>query len=111
MKRFRHSVEAVAVDVVRAVVRVAPVAVVRLMGATLGLAFYVIDAPHRRVALANLAQCFPARTVAERYGAKRLDTVPRRNVTQTRPRWNLSSAKATGSSSSEPFQTPTLKVT
>ena len=31
-----------------------------------GWLFYVLDAPHRRVALANLAQCFPARTVAER---------------------------------------------
>ncbi len=28
--------------------------------------FYLVDAPHRRVALANLSQCFPARAEAER---------------------------------------------
>lgn len=32
----------------------------------MGLLFYALDGPHRRVALANLAQCFPTRTAAER---------------------------------------------
>jgi KDO2-lipid IV(A) lauroyltransferase len=50
----------------RAVVRVLPVGVVRALGRALGLLFYGLDAPHRRVALANLAQCFPARADHER---------------------------------------------
>ena len=38
----------------------------RAWGATLGLMFYAIDRPHRRVTLANLAQCFPNRPAHER---------------------------------------------
>ena len=37
-----------------------------LAGRTLGFAFYLLDAPHRRVALDNLAAAFPRRTPAER---------------------------------------------
>jgi KDO2-lipid IV(A) lauroyltransferase len=48
------------------VVRVLPAFLARAAGAALGLTFYLLDRPHRRVALANLAQCFPARPPAER---------------------------------------------
>lgn len=66
MKAFRQRLELAAVRAVRTLVRLLPSAVARGLGAALGLAFYLIDAPHRRVALANLAQCFPARTAGER---------------------------------------------
>jgi KDO2-lipid IV(A) lauroyltransferase len=66
VKAFRQRLELAAVRGVRAVVRLLPSPVARGLGGALGLAFYVIDAPHRRVALANLAQCFPARPPAER---------------------------------------------
>jgi Kdo2-lipid IVA lauroyltransferase/acyltransferase len=62
---LRHRLEYVAVLGVRAILRVLPGAVVRAFGATLGLAFYALDRPHRRVALTNLAQSFPTRTPAE----------------------------------------------
>jgi KDO2-lipid IV(A) lauroyltransferase len=43
-----------------------PDVLVRGWGAVLGTLFYVLDRPHRRVALANLAACFPNRPEAER---------------------------------------------
>jgi KDO2-lipid IV(A) lauroyltransferase len=43
-----------------------PHAVVRAMGATLGLTFYAVDRVHRRVADTNLATAFPKRSAAER---------------------------------------------
>ena len=66
MKRFRQRVEVAAVRAVGVMVRVAPNAVVRGLGVALGSAFYTLDRSHRRVALANLAQCFPARSETER---------------------------------------------
>ena len=66
MKALRQRVELMAVRAVGALVRVAPNAVVHGLGAALGSAFYALDRSHRRVALANLAQCFPARSDAER---------------------------------------------
>ena len=66
MKSFRQQIELTAVRAVRAVVRLLPAVIARGLGAALGLAFYLIDAPHRRVAMANLMQCFPARTPGER---------------------------------------------
>jgi KDO2-lipid IV(A) lauroyltransferase len=48
------------------VVRVLPDAVVRQLGALLGLAFYALDRVHRRVAETNLATAFPRRLAAER---------------------------------------------
>ena len=63
---MKHAVEYAAVASVRAFVRVLPDAIVRAMGSAIGLFFYVADVPHRRVALGNLAQCFPNRTVSER---------------------------------------------
>ncbi len=66
MKALRQRVELAAVRAVGLVVRVLPHAVLRLWGTALGSAFYALDRSHRRVALANLAQCFPARSEAER---------------------------------------------
>jgi Kdo2-lipid IVA lauroyltransferase/acyltransferase len=62
----KHAIEYAAVASVRTLVRLLPDFVVRAMGSTIGLLSYLVDAPHRRVALANLAQCFPNRSEAER---------------------------------------------
>jgi len=43
-----------------------PDGLVRAWGSLLGLMFYVVDGPHRRVTLANLEQCFPKRPAGER---------------------------------------------
>jgi KDO2-lipid IV(A) lauroyltransferase len=61
-----HALEYAAVVSVRTLVRLLPDFLVRAMGSTIGLLVYLVDVPHRRVALANLAQCFPNRTEAER---------------------------------------------
>ena len=63
---MRDQLEYWSVLSVRAVARRLPEALVRAWGATLGLIFYAIDRPHRRVTLANLEQCFPNRPVHER---------------------------------------------
>lgn len=63
---MRHWIEYVAVVSVRAIACRLPDPIVRAWGSALGLAAYAIDRPHRRVALANLAECFPKRTEAER---------------------------------------------
>jgi KDO2-lipid IV(A) lauroyltransferase len=54
------------VIVARAIACRLPDALVRAWGGALGLAFYALDGPHRRVALANLEQCFPSRSARER---------------------------------------------
>jgi KDO2-lipid IV(A) lauroyltransferase len=61
----RHRLEYLAVASVRALVGLLPHAAVRGLGAAVGWLAYVIDRPHRRVALANLAQSFPSRSTAE----------------------------------------------
>jgi KDO2-lipid IV(A) lauroyltransferase len=66
VKAFRQRLELAAVRGVSALVRWLPAPVARGLGLGLGRAFYLLDAPHRRVALANLAQCFPARAESER---------------------------------------------
>jgi KDO2-lipid IV(A) lauroyltransferase len=53
------------VQVVRALAGVLPRRVVIAGGTALGLAFYYLDVPHRRLTLANLAAAFPHRTPAE----------------------------------------------
>jgi len=63
---MRHRIEYWAVVAVRAVASRLPHGVVSAFGSALGLIFYALDGPHRRVALTNLAQCFPTRTAAER---------------------------------------------
>lgn len=66
MKARRQALELAAVKAVGGLVRVLPRGLVRASGALLGATFYVLDRSHRRVALANLAQCFPSRSEAER---------------------------------------------
>jgi KDO2-lipid IV(A) lauroyltransferase len=61
----RRQVEYLLVVFVRNVLRVLPHGLVRLLGATIGWLFYVLDRGHRRVALANLTQCFPTRSPRE----------------------------------------------
>lgn len=63
---MRHAVEYWAVRTVRAVACALPDAAVKAWGSALGLTFYALDRTHRRVALANLEQCFPNRLEAER---------------------------------------------
>lgn len=62
---MRHRLEYAAVASARALVRVLPDAAVRALGSAVGLLVYHVDRPHRRVALANLGQCFPGKTTAE----------------------------------------------
>lgn len=63
---MRARLEYWAVVAMRAVACRLPDGAARLLGRAMGLTFYALDGPHRRVALANLEQCFPARSVAER---------------------------------------------
>jgi Kdo2-lipid IVA lauroyltransferase/acyltransferase len=63
---MRNRVEYFAVRVVLGFVRMMPDALVRASGTALGLAFYAVDAAHRRIAHQNLAAAFPQRSVAER---------------------------------------------
>jgi Kdo2-lipid IVA lauroyltransferase/acyltransferase len=62
----RHRLEYAAVVVVRGALAMLPHRIVRALGVFVGLMFYTIDRGHRRVALANLEQCFPARSDHER---------------------------------------------
>ncbi len=63
---MRETLEYWSVVTVRGIARRLPDALVRASGSALGLMFYALDAPHRRVALANLEQCFPKRPAHER---------------------------------------------
>jgi Kdo2-lipid IVA lauroyltransferase/acyltransferase len=58
----RRRLEYLLVQSVRNLLRLTPHAIVRLLGATVGWLFYTVDRGHRRVALANLTQCFPTRS-------------------------------------------------
>ena len=60
---MRHRIEYGLVRFVRGAIRLMPHGMVRGLGAVLGLMFYAVDRGHRRVALANLEQCFPSRSV------------------------------------------------
>jgi KDO2-lipid IV(A) lauroyltransferase len=62
----RHRLEHLIVRGLIAAVRMLPDALVRGLGAALGLAFYVLDGAHRRIAHRNLAAAFPARTARQR---------------------------------------------
>ena len=69
----RRQIEYLLVAFVRGLLRVLPHRIVHLMGATVGWVFYTVDRGHRRVALANLAQCFPKRSPRElRHIARRM---------------------------------------
>jgi KDO2-lipid IV(A) lauroyltransferase len=63
---MRYLFEYLIVESVAIAVRPLPMRFVRQLGETLGLMFYAVDRVHRRIALANLAFAFPARTEAER---------------------------------------------
>jgi KDO2-lipid IV(A) lauroyltransferase len=63
---MRDAIEYWSVVAVRAIARRLPESVVIAWGSTIGLAFYLIDWQHRRVALSNLEQCFPNRPAHER---------------------------------------------
>src|SRR4051812_11442178 len=64
--RLQHRIEYAGVMAVRGVLGVCPMPVVLAAGTLLGWLFHAVDAPHRRLALANLAAAFPARSAAER---------------------------------------------
>jgi Kdo2-lipid IVA lauroyltransferase/acyltransferase len=63
---MRHRFEYLIVKSVELAVRPLSLQTVRRLGESLGLAFYLVDRVHRRIALANLEVAFPARTPAER---------------------------------------------
>ena len=63
---MRDRLEYTLVRLLLTVVRVMPPAIVRVGGTLLGLAFYVVDGTHRRIAQNNLATAFPQRSVEER---------------------------------------------
>jgi KDO2-lipid IV(A) lauroyltransferase len=62
--RFR--LELALTQVVSACVRLLPMPVVRACGGALGRVVYFVDGFHRRIALTNLANAFPTRSVSER---------------------------------------------
>jgi len=63
---MRDAIEYWSVVTVRGLARRLPEVMVNLWGTALGLTFYTLDRAHRRVALANLEQCFPNRPEGER---------------------------------------------
>jgi len=63
---MRDAIEYWAVVAARGVATRLPEPVVDAIGAAIGLAFYTLDWQHRRVALANLEQCFPNKPASER---------------------------------------------
>lgn len=63
---MRWRLEAFAVRIAIAVLRVLPGTVVRGSGALLGLAVYLFDPAHRRIAHRNVATAFPSRPARER---------------------------------------------
>jgi KDO2-lipid IV(A) lauroyltransferase len=62
----RDAIEYWSVVAVRGVARRLPEPVVNAWGSAIGLAFYLIDWQHRRVAHSNLEQCFPNKPAHER---------------------------------------------
>jgi KDO2-lipid IV(A) lauroyltransferase len=63
---MRHRIEYLLVRALIALVRVTPGPLARAGGTMVGLAFYTLDRPHRRIALRNLAAAFPGRAPSER---------------------------------------------
>ncbi|HVZ20843.1 MAG TPA: hypothetical protein VG871_07270 [Vicinamibacterales bacterium] len=68
---MKHRLEYALVRAVAALVRVLPMRAVRRLGAALGRTVYRVDRLHRRVAVQNLSQAFPARPRAEIEGLAR----------------------------------------
>lgn len=65
MKRLRHLFEYLAVRAVLAGVRLLPHRLVHSLGSGIGLVFYALDMPHRRLAIRNLRAAFPLRSERE----------------------------------------------
>jgi KDO2-lipid IV(A) lauroyltransferase len=63
---LRHRAEAALVKTVRSLLRPLPMSAVRGVGRLVGRLAYMADAPHRRIALENLENAFPARPEVER---------------------------------------------
>ena len=63
---MRHQLEYLLVRTMIALTRVMPDRAVRACGTFVGMAFYTLDAAHRRIAHRNLATAFPARPEPER---------------------------------------------
>ncbi|MPZ16675.1 MAG: hypothetical protein GEV06_01990 [Luteitalea sp.] len=63
---FRHRLEYLGVSTATTLVRALPQRMVLALGTLLGLGFYTLDRPHRRLTLSNLASAFPTRSVPER---------------------------------------------
>lgn len=61
----RHRLEYALVQGVAGAVRVTPQRAATRVGDALGMAFYALDAPHRRLTQANLAAAFPRRSASE----------------------------------------------
>ena len=64
--RLRYRIEAFVVRIVRSLVRLPPMSAVRALGRGIGKLAYLLDWPHRRIALENLAIAFPGRPASER---------------------------------------------
>jgi KDO2-lipid IV(A) lauroyltransferase len=62
---MRYRIEQLAVTSIALMVRALPLPAVRRLGEGLGLMFYLVDAVHRRIALANLEVAFPKKSPAE----------------------------------------------
>jgi KDO2-lipid IV(A) lauroyltransferase len=62
---FRHRLEYLAVVSVVAFVRLLPMRVALGAGWLLGIAFYLVDGGHRRLAMRNLRNAFPTRSAGE----------------------------------------------
>jgi KDO2-lipid IV(A) lauroyltransferase len=62
----KHRAEALAATLIRQMLRPLPMSAVRVIGRGIGRLAYVVDASHRRIALENLENAFPARPENER---------------------------------------------
>ncbi|MGH9257535.1 MAG: lysophospholipid acyltransferase family protein [Vicinamibacterales bacterium] len=64
--KLRFRLEAFVASTVRVLVRLLPMVAVRALGRGIGKVAYLLDGPHTRTALDNLAKAFPGRLPSER---------------------------------------------
>ena len=62
----KHRAEALVATLIRQMLRPLPMSAVRVIGRGIGRLAYAVDKPHRRIALENLENAFPARPENER---------------------------------------------
>ena len=62
----KHRAEALTATLIRQMLRPLPMAAVRVIGRGIGRLAYIVDGPHRRIALENLENAFPKRPENER---------------------------------------------